>query len=44
MFVFDIRGAFIHIDIFAEHRTFLGFLWKYNGIDHYYMYNSLPFG
>ena len=44
VFGFDIRGAYNHIDIFAEHRTFLGFSWKYDGVEHYYMYNSLPFG
>ena len=44
VFGFDIRGTYNHIDIFAAHRTFLGFSWKYDGVEHYYMYNSLRFG
>ena len=41
---FDIRGAYNHIDMFSEHRTFVGFAWQYDGKEHYCVYNSLPFG
>lgn len=44
MFSFDIRGAYNHIDIFPTHRTFLGFAWIENGVECFYVYNSLPFG
>ncbi|MEW8547530.1 MAG: DNA N-6-adenine-methyltransferase, partial [Candidatus Thiodiazotropha sp.] len=44
MFSFDIRGAYNHIDIFLPHRTFLGFAWIENGLERFYVYNSLPFG
>ena len=44
MFLFDIRGAYNHIDIFQPHRTFLGFSWPGRGKEAYYVYNSLPFG
>ena len=44
MFAFDIRGAYNHIDIFHQHRTFLGFSWFYGDKEVFYVYNSLPFG
>lgn len=44
MFSFDIRGAYHHIDIYPEHRTFLGFSWTENGQIKLYVFNSLPFG
>ena len=44
MYGLDIRGAYNHIDRFSEHRTFLGFAWQYDGKEHFYVYNSLPFG
>ena len=44
MFSFDIRGAYNHIDIDQNHRTFLGFSWSDGNTEHFYVYNSLPFG
>ena len=44
MFAFDIRGAYNHIDIFHQHRTFLGFSRFYGDKEVFYVYNSLPFG
>ena len=44
MFAFDIRGAYNHIDIFHQHRTFLGISWFYGDKEVFYVYNSLPFG
>ena len=45
MYSFDIKGAYNHIDIFSSHRTFLGFAWcDEDGIERWYVYNSLPFG
>ncbi|KAH3847037.1 uncharacterized protein LOC127873650 isoform X1 [Dreissena polymorpha] len=44
MFTFDLKGAYHHIDIFAEHTTYLGFSWIVDGDVKYYVYNSLAFG
>ena len=44
IYTFDLKSAYHHIDIFAEHRTFLGFSVKERGTDKYFVYNSLPFG
>ena len=45
LYVFDIWGAYHHIDIFSGHRTFLGFAWRdETGVGSMYNYNSLCFG
>ncbi|XP_053401634.1 uncharacterized protein LOC128546105 [Mercenaria mercenaria] len=44
LFTFDLKGAYHHIDIFPEHRTYLGFSYSRSGHTKYYVYNSLPFG
>ena len=45
LYAFDIRGDYIHIDIFHRHRTYLGFAWREeNGEESMYVYNSLCFG
>ena len=44
MLSFDIRGAYNHIDIDQIHSSFLGFSWSDGNTDHFYVYNSLPFG
>ena len=44
MISFDIKGAYHHIMIFPEHRTFLGFSWEFNGQKRYFVYNVLAFG
>ncbi|XP_045211850.2 uncharacterized protein LOC123563229 isoform X1 [Mercenaria mercenaria] len=44
LFTFDLKGAYHHIDIFPEHRTYLGFSWLSEGDTHFYVFNSLPFG
>ena len=44
VFTYDLKGAYHHIDIFAEHRTYLGFSLSENGVQKFYVFNSLPFG
>ena len=44
LYTFDLKSAYHHIDIYTEHTTYLGFSIKENGIDKYFVYNSLPFG
>ena len=39
-FRFDLKSAYHHIEIFPEHRNYLGFYWN----SKYYVFNVLPFG
>ena len=32
------------MDIFAEHQTYLGFSWRFNGVSRYFTFAVLPFG
>lgn len=43
-FTFDLKSAYHHIEIFNEHRRFLGFSWFSDGATRYYVFNALPFG
>jgi len=44
LFTYDLKAAYHHIDIFAQHMTYLGFSWVYEGRKRYFVYCSLPFG
>ncbi|XP_062577375.1 uncharacterized protein LOC134239230 [Saccostrea cucullata] len=44
IFTFDLKSAYHHVEIFSEHRNFLGFSWEVEGKTHYYVFNVLPFG
>jgi len=44
VFTFDLKSAYHHIDIFPDHRMFLGFAWEQDNKTKYYIFNSLPFG
>ena len=44
VFTYDLKSAYHHIDIYEEHRTYLGFHWEREGKQKYYVYCSLPFG
>ena len=44
LFTFDLRSAYHHISIFAEHRQYLGFSSTINGKQRFYTFNVLPFG
>nr|XP_034335844.1 uncharacterized protein LOC105348263 isoform X2 [Crassostrea gigas] len=43
-FKFDITSAYHHVDIFPDHRKYLGFSWKFGVQDRYFCFNVLPFG
>ena len=44
LFTYDLKGAYHHIDIFSEHRIYLGFSHTNKSHTKYYVFNSLPFG
>ena len=44
LFTFDLKSAYHHIEIFEQHRPYLGFSWDKGGGTHYYQFNVLPFG
>ena len=44
LFTFDLKSAYHHIEIFVQHRPYLGFSWDKEGVTHYYQFNVLPFG
>eukprot|EP00057_Strongylocentrotus_purpuratus_P017653 XP_011672127.1 PREDICTED: uncharacterized protein LOC105442056 isoform X3 [Strongylocentrotus purpuratus] len=44
MFTFDLKSAYHHVEIFREHRTYLGFSWDYEDQKRYFIFNVLPFG
>ena len=45
-FTFDLKSAYHHINIFEEHKKYLGFSWQFQGEDEprYFIFNVLPFG
>lgn len=44
LFSFDLKGAYHHIEIYEEHRTYLGFSIEQDGKIKYFVFNVLPFG
>ena len=44
LFGFDLKSAYHFIEIYEDHREFLGFQWKHEGKDKYFVFNVLPFG
>ena len=44
LFTFDLKGAYHHIPILEENRTYLGFAWINNQNVKHYVFNVLPFG
>ena len=44
LFSFDLRSAYHHIDIFSQHRTYLGFKLIEGETTKYFIFRSLPFG
>lgn len=44
LYTFDIKSAYHHVEIFPDHRCFLGFQWHYNGKSRFFVFNVLPFG
>jgi hypothetical protein len=44
LFTFDIKSAYHHVEIFEEHRQFLGFSWVLDNQQRFFVFNVLPFG
>ncbi|XP_041453613.1 uncharacterized protein LOC121406809 [Lytechinus variegatus] len=44
VFTFDLKSAYHHVEIFEEHRKYLGFCWEFHGQKRYFVFNVLPFG
>lgn len=44
LFSFDLKSAYHHIEIHPDYRGYLGFRWKYQGREEYFVFNVLPFG
>jgi hypothetical protein len=42
-FIFYLKPGYHHIDIFPLHQTYLGFTWKFNNIETYFVFTVLPF-
>ena len=42
-FTWDLKSGYHHVDIYAPHRKFLGFLWNLNGKLRYFIFCVLPF-
>ena len=42
---FDLKSGYHHLDIFSEHRKYLGFGWTFkDGVQRFFQFNVLPFG
>ena len=45
MFKFDLKQAYHHVDIFADHRKYLSFAWNFGNCSiRYFQFCVLPFG
>ena len=46
MFSFDLKSGYHHIDIYADHQTYLGFFWRSlnSRSTSFYVFTVLPFG
>jgi len=44
LFGYDLKSAYHHIEIFQEHRQYLGFSWAFDGVPRFFVFNVLPFG
>jgi len=44
MIFFYLKSGYQHIDIFSLHQTYLGFAWKFNNIEKYFVLTVFPFG
>lgn len=44
IFGFDLKSAYHHIEIFEQHRKYLGLAWEFDSGRRYFVFNVLPFG
>lgn len=43
-FTFDLKSGYHHIEIFPDHRQYLGFSWRFDSVVKYFVFPVLPFG
>ena len=37
IFSYDLKSAYHHITIFSEHQQYLGFSWRFDGVENYFV-------
>ena len=43
-FTFDLKSGYHHVEIFPDHRQYLGFSWNFGSVVKYVVFTVLPFG
>ena len=43
-FTFDLKSGYHHVQIFPDHRQYLGFSWNFGSVVKYFVFTVLPFG
>ena len=43
-FTWDLKSGYHHVDVCAEHQTYLDFSWRFSGVLRYFTFAVLPFG
>ena len=43
-FTFDLKSGYHHVEIFPDHRQYLGFSWRFDSVVQYFVFMVLPFG
>ena len=43
-FTFDLKSGYHHVEIFPDHRQYLGFSWNFGSVVKYFVFTVLPFG
>ena len=43
-FTFDLKSGYHHVEIFSDHRQYLGFFWNFGSVVKYFVFTVLPFG
>ena len=41
---FDLKSGYHHVEIFPDHRQYLGFSWNFGSVVKYFVFTVLPFG
>ena len=43
-FTFDLKSGYHLVEIFPDHRQYLGFSWRFDSVVKYFVFTVLPFG
>ena len=43
-FTFDLKSGYHHVEIFPDHRQYLGFSWNFGSVVKFFVFTVLPFG